>query len=517
MEAWRSIATALWHRGITTFGGPPAHVAVFHRALVVSKDPPWIGEEEFLELYACAGALPGPTSSQLGYSISLWHGGIFGAIFFLITWIGPMAIVLSTVGWLYSLMLSTDARGSDYAPLMAEFGHVFNIVENGIIASAMGIIAVTFYTLSLKVMKNAFYAAITWVMMLCVASITWPYAYPIYIAAAATAGVAQEAARRVLLQYPQLAVALGWSVSEQTTAEREKKQKQKTRERENEMTYNDVDDEEEVLLPMFDEDGDEIEEMDAAIVKGEEEVEEEMDTEREQDKSNDAIRVSGPLWLHSSWAMHLTWLLPLLVLAAVLSCMLLHFLWPSFKLIAVMDSLLRIGSYGVGGGMAILPMLYDEFVVSGLLSERVYLLSVAMALSSPGPMNNVASFLAGAVLGPLGCVVGPLIFWPGMMLMTAVMPFWRQYRHITWVSSAFAAMNAAGLGFIAAAIFMLYQKVTVETPVTMTAIAFGGALLSIHTPVPVPLIIFLGGIVAIVSFTLSEAVQVILPAFWALL
>ena len=78
--------------GLTSFGGPAAHIGYFREAFVVRRR--WIDEQSFADLVALAQFLPGPGSSQVGFSIGLMRAGWLGA---LAAWSGftlPSAILL---------------------------------------------------------------------------------------------------------------------------------------------------------------------------------------------------------------------------------------------------------------------------------------------------------------------------------------------------------------------------------------------------------------------------------------
>ena len=53
--------------GLTSFGGPIAHIGYFRTEFVERRG--WVTEEEFAQLLATSQFLPGPASSQLGFSI----------------------------------------------------------------------------------------------------------------------------------------------------------------------------------------------------------------------------------------------------------------------------------------------------------------------------------------------------------------------------------------------------------------------------------------------------------------
>jgi chromate transporter len=64
--------------GLTSFGGPIAHLGYFERAYV--RGCRWLTEHEFGELLALCQIIPGPASSQLGFLIGLHRAGYRGAL-----------------------------------------------------------------------------------------------------------------------------------------------------------------------------------------------------------------------------------------------------------------------------------------------------------------------------------------------------------------------------------------------------------------------------------------------------
>src|ERR1700759_849957 len=78
--------------GLTCFGGPIAHIGYFRNEFVVRRK--WIDEQSYADLVALCQFLPGPASSQVGFSIGLMRGGYLGG---LAAWTGftlPSAIAL---------------------------------------------------------------------------------------------------------------------------------------------------------------------------------------------------------------------------------------------------------------------------------------------------------------------------------------------------------------------------------------------------------------------------------------
>lgn len=78
--------------GATCFGGPIAHIGYFRQEFVVRRK--WIDEHAYADLVGLCQFLPGPASSQVGFSIGLMRAGYRGA---LAAWVGftlPSAIAL---------------------------------------------------------------------------------------------------------------------------------------------------------------------------------------------------------------------------------------------------------------------------------------------------------------------------------------------------------------------------------------------------------------------------------------
>ncbi|MEF2966020.1 chromate efflux transporter [Paenibacillus sp. M1] len=105
--------------GLTSFGGPIAHLGYFHEEYV--KKRKWLDEKDYAELVALCQFLPGPASSQVGIGIGLRRGGLAGAA---AAWLGftlPSAAVMvlfalalngldvSDAGWLHGLKLTAVA------------------------------------------------------------------------------------------------------------------------------------------------------------------------------------------------------------------------------------------------------------------------------------------------------------------------------------------------------------------------------------------------------------------------
>ncbi len=99
--------------GLTSFGGPIAHLGYFRDEYVVRRN--WIDEQSYADLVALCQFLPGPASSQVGIGLGIIRAGLLGGI---AAWLGftlPSAIALmlfafgvqsvnvADAGWLHGL------------------------------------------------------------------------------------------------------------------------------------------------------------------------------------------------------------------------------------------------------------------------------------------------------------------------------------------------------------------------------------------------------------------------------
>ncbi|TCP57886.1 chromate transporter [Tumebacillus sp. BK434] len=101
--------------GLTSFGGPVAHLGYFHNEYI--KRRRWMDERSYVDLVALCQFLPGPASSQVGIGIGLMRAGLLGG---LVAWIGftlPSVLMLilfalllqgnpvADSGWLHGLKI----------------------------------------------------------------------------------------------------------------------------------------------------------------------------------------------------------------------------------------------------------------------------------------------------------------------------------------------------------------------------------------------------------------------------
>lgn len=83
--------------GLTSFGGPVAHLGYFRDEFVVHRK--WLDERAYADLVALCQFLPGPASSQVGIAVGLSRAGLPGAVAAWIAFTAPSAIALTLFGY----------------------------------------------------------------------------------------------------------------------------------------------------------------------------------------------------------------------------------------------------------------------------------------------------------------------------------------------------------------------------------------------------------------------------------
>jgi chromate transporter len=78
--------------GLTSFGGPVAHLGYFRAEFVLRRK--WLTEQDYADLVALCQFLPGPASSQVGFALGLQRGGILGALIAWAAFTLPSAVLL---------------------------------------------------------------------------------------------------------------------------------------------------------------------------------------------------------------------------------------------------------------------------------------------------------------------------------------------------------------------------------------------------------------------------------------
>ncbi|MBG6084857.1 chromate efflux transporter [Zhihengliuella flava] len=106
----REVFGAFLLLGLTSFGGPVAHLGYFREAFVERRR--WLTDAAYADVVALCQFLPGPASSQVGMALGLQRAGLPGLI---AAWVGftlPSAVLL--VAFAFGVAALGDAAGTGW-------------------------------------------------------------------------------------------------------------------------------------------------------------------------------------------------------------------------------------------------------------------------------------------------------------------------------------------------------------------------------------------------------------------
>jgi chromate transporter len=360
------VLRAFFVLGITSFGGPVAHLGYFRREFVEKRG--WLTEDDFAGLLALCQFLPGPASSQVGFCIGLKRAGALGG---LAAWLGftlPSAVLMLLLAhWVGLFQATPAARGAL---------HGLELAAIAVVAQAVWLMARSLCPDTPRRVLALLALGVLWLLP------------------------NTEGQICVLL----LGAVLGRLI----------------------------------LTP--------------PPLRGD-------------------IAARGRPLSHGP---------ALFCLGLALLLLLFAFIAPHSGALALFAAFYRAGALVFGGGHVVLPLLRDAVVVPGWVSPQLFLAGYGAAQALPGPLFTVASYL-GAVnsAGPNGlpgAITATIaIFLPGLLLVTAALPYWQNLQHRPAISAMMMGMNAAVVGLLAAAFINLLTFSTVRSfwdlPVILVALA----------------------------------------------
>ena len=138
---------------------------------------------------------------------------------------------------------------------------------------------------------------------------------------------------------------------------------------------------------------------------------------------------------------------------------------------------LKIGTFTLGGGYAMLPLIQREVVDrKGWIDEEEFLNMIALAQAAPGLIAvNSAIFIGwrvGGWKGVCGAVLGAVL--PSFLIILAIAMVFREWKELPAVEAAFKGIRPAVVALIAAPLFKMAKSANNLWPL---AISLAAALL----------------------------------------
>lgn len=122
---------------------------------------------------------------------------------------------------------------------------------------------------------------------------------------------------------------------------------------------------------------------------------------------------------------------------------------------------LKIGAFTFGGGYAMLPLIQQEVIKNGWLTEEQILNFIAVSESTPGPFAiNISTHIGtekGGFFGALAATLGVAL--PSFVIILIVARVFTAFRKNRFVSGAMSGLKPAVIGLIGAAVITVGKSV----------------------------------------------------------
>src|SRR5579862_3524539 len=96
-DSWLAVFRIFLRLGLTSFGGPVAHLGYFRAEFVERRR--WLDETAYGDIVALCQFLPGPASSQVGITLGILRAGLPGAFAAWLGFSGPSALAMIAFGY----------------------------------------------------------------------------------------------------------------------------------------------------------------------------------------------------------------------------------------------------------------------------------------------------------------------------------------------------------------------------------------------------------------------------------
>ncbi|ERS97561.1 hypothetical protein HMPREF1624_05732 [Sporothrix schenckii ATCC 58251] len=445
-EALRDFLRVNWHLGFTSFGGPPAHFKIFRDKFVRKEQ--WIDEQFYQELFSVAQALSGPASTKMLYCINLVHQGTLIAILGFIMWSLPGALAMFGLS-LGVANINQSLPGIVYALL------------SGINAAVVGVIALATVELAAKAITDE----LTRLLVFFTASAGTLYNalwyFPVLMIASGLATLTYDLR---WLHKPVKAIvrmATFWrrrddeARPEPETGATELGEAQNQRQSQNQSPN-----EPPANTPSAGGGDDSITASPSPQATQRSGSQPALLASTRDDEPR---VIPEPLRINVSWrtgtaliAVFFTVFLVVVVLRGTLTA-------PPL-LYRLFANMCLAGTIIFGGGPVVIPLLREYVVAEGWVSQRDFLVGLAIIQAMPGPNFNFAVFLGSltAINAGYSSVLGAFVAWlgifaPGMILVHGTMGVWSAIRNRRIVKAILRGVNAGAVGLIYTAVYRIWQ------------------------------------------------------------
>lgn len=172
---------------------------------------------------------------------------------------------------------------------------------------------------------------------------------------------------------------------------------------------------------------------------------------------------------------------------------------------------LMIGAFTFGGGYAMLPLIQEQVMAHGWLTEEELINFIAVSESTPGPfainMSTYVGMETGGLLGAFCSTLG--VTFPSFVIILVIAKCIEKFQESRVIKGCMAGLKPAVIGLIAAAVVSTGRTVLFPNGVSVSsflsasfiisALIFAGMLIIVLKKVHPIIIIMLSGVIGIVA------------------
>ena len=121
-------------------------------------------------------------------------------------------------------------------------------------------------------------------------------------------------------------------------------------------------------------------------------------------------------------------------------------------------SFLKIGLFSFGGGYGMIPLVKEEVISKGWMSEAQLLDIIGIAESTPGPIAvNMATYIGSTQAGILGSIIATFsVVLPAFVIMLLIVTFLKRYSGNKYIASALTCVRQVVIGLIISVGLLLF-------------------------------------------------------------
>lgn len=171
---------------------------------------------------------------------------------------------------------------------------------------------------------------------------------------------------------------------------------------------------------------------------------------------------------------------------------------------------LKVGAFTFGGGYAMFPLIQEEVLKNGWLSEEMLIDFVAVSESTPGPFAvNISTYIGSELGGLLGAICATLgVVLPSFIIILIVARFFMKFKESKVIKGIMSGLKPCVIGLIGSAIISMaltvfipngFKKLVINMELIISIVIFLLSLLLVKKKAHPILVICVAALIGVVS------------------